>query len=149
MHIIVNVIIKNENKILMVQENWGNVKGMWNFPAGRLDENENVFDGAVREAKEETGYDVALTGLISIQNTVFNDRHVVHINFAAEVIGGEVGGYDPGEIAKVEYVDIDKLLAMSYTELRGGDIRKETINRVLEGKVLPLDAVSNFDFRDN
>lgn len=147
MHIVVNVIVKKDNKILMVQENWGNVKGMWNFPAGRLDEKENIFEGAIREAKEETGYDVKLTGLIGIQNAVYNDRHVIHFNFAAEVVGGEVGGFDPEEIAKVEYVDIDKLLAMPDTKLRGGDSRRETIKRIVEGKVLPLDAVSNFEFR--
>ena len=88
MKVIVNVLVKQDNKCLMVQENWGNVKGMWNFPAGHLDENENIFDGAIREAKEETGYDVKLTGFLGVQNSIFDNRHIIHVLFTAEIIGG-------------------------------------------------------------
>lgn len=146
MNIIVNVVVKQDSKILMVQENWGAVKGMWNFPAGRLDENENIFDGAVREAKEETGYDVKLTGLINIQNTVYDDRHVILVNFAAEIVGGDVD-FDIDEISEVKFIDANELLEMPDNVLRGGEPRRETIRKMIGGKVLPLDAISNFDFR--
>ncbi len=146
MKIIVNVVVKQDDKILMVQENWGNVKGMWNFPAGHLEENENIFDGAIREAKEETGFDVKLTGLVGVQNSIYNDRHVVHFNFSAEIIGGKVA-FDTNEIAKVEFIEAEKLLSMTDDELRGGDSRRETIKRVMSGNVMSLEAVTNFDFR--
>ena len=109
MNVIVNVIVKQDNKCLMVQENWVNVKGMWNFPAGHLDEGENIFAGAIREAKEETGYDVELTGLVNIQNVLYNNRHVILIMFEAKIIGGEIN-FDTNEIMNVEFVDIDKLI---------------------------------------
>lgn len=145
MQIVVNVVVKQENKILMVQENWGAVKGMWNFPAGHLDKNENMFDGAIREAKEETGYDVKLTGVVNIQNTVYNDRHVILINFSAEIVGGEVN-FHPEEIADVKFIEANELLNMSDSELRGGEPRRETIRRIMNGEVAPLDTISNFNF---
>ena len=148
MTIIVNVLTKKDNKVLMVQENWGNVKGMWNFPAGHLDENENIFDGAVREAKEETGYDVKLTGLVNIQNAVYDNRHVVHFVFAAEIVGGCIS-YDENEIMNVEFVDIDKLINMSDDELRGGDTRRESLQKFKNNEIYPLSVVSNFEFRTN
>lgn len=51
MNIIVNIVVKQDNKILMVQEGEGNSKGKWNFPAGHLEEGEDIFVGAIREAK--------------------------------------------------------------------------------------------------
>lgn len=146
MHIIVNVVIKQDNKILMVQENWGAVKGMWNFPAGHLDENENILEGAIREAKEETGFDVKLLGLIGIQNSVYHDRHVVHFNFSAEIVGGEEN-FHPDEISQIKFIEFGELLNMSDNELRGGDSRRETINRIINGNVYPLEILSAFDFR--
>ena len=146
MNVIVNVMVKQDNKCLMVQENWGDVKGMWNFPAGHLDEGENIFDGAIREAKEETGYDVELTGLVNIQNVLYNNRHVILIMFEAKIIGGEIN-FDTNEIMNVEFVDIDKLINMSDKELRGGETRRESLRKLKEGDVFPLSAVSNFDFR--
>ncbi len=146
MKVIVNVVVKQENKVLMVQEGWGDVKGMWNFPAGHLDEGENIFDGAIREAKEETGYDVKLTGFVQMQNSLYNNKHVIHVVFIAEIIGGEIV-IDEKEIMNVEFVDIDKLINMTDEQLRGGDSRRETLRKIKNGEVYPLSAVSNFDFR--
>lgn len=146
MKIIVGACAVKDNKVLMIQENWGDFKGMWNFPAGVLDEGENIFDGAVREAKEETGYDVKLTGFIDIKNCVFNDKHHILVNFKAEVVGGKVG-FDTEEIMNVEFLEMAKVLRMSDKELRGGDIGRSTIENLLENKVYPLDIISNFDFK--
>lgn len=37
--------------------------GKWQFPGGKLDENENPIDGAIRETKEETGLDIGINRL--------------------------------------------------------------------------------------
>ena len=147
MDIIVNTVVYKDNKVLMVQENWGKFVGMWNFPAGHLDEFENIFIGAIREAKEETGYDVCLTGFLGLQNVFYPNKHVILLNFLAEIVGGEIE-FDKDEIMNVEFVELDKLLNMSDSELRGGNARKEMIKRARDKKFLPLDAISNFDFRN-
>lgn len=36
------------------------IDGKWNFPGGHLEKKESVFEGACREALEETGYKVSL-----------------------------------------------------------------------------------------
>ena len=148
MKVIVNVIVKQDNKVLMVQEAFGDVKGMWNFPAGHLDEGENIFAGAIREAKEETGYDVRLTGFVNVQNSLYDNKHVIHIVFSAEIIGGEIS-YDSSEIMNVEFVEIDRLINMTDNELRGGDSRRESLMKIKNDEILPLSVVSNFDFRTN
>lgn len=146
MNIIVCVVVKQDNKILMVQEGEGRSKGKWNFPAGHLDENENILNGAIREAKEETGFDVKLTGLINMQNVVYDYRHILMVMFAAEIIGGELT-VNGKEIMNVKFIDIDEIMNMTDAELRCEVERKETINKFLNGDIYPLDMVSNYDYR--
>lgn len=146
--IIVNCIIQNGTKVLMVQENWGDVKGQWNFPAGQMDDDENIFEAAIREAKEETGYDVELTGLLDIQNSRYDDRNVLHVCFTAKVVGGDVH-FDISEIADCKFFEIEDVINMPDNLLRGTDSRRATLRKLQNNQVLPLSTITNFDFRTN
>ena len=66
MVVIVGGIIVKDNKVLLVQEAKKKCYGKWNIPAGRLELNESILSGAIREIKEETGCDVELTGILNI-----------------------------------------------------------------------------------
>lgn len=67
MDIVAGCIIKRDNKILMVQEAKEKYYGQWNFPAGHIEDGENMLEGAIREVKEETGCDVKLTGVLPMK----------------------------------------------------------------------------------
>jgi len=54
------VVIKQNNKYLLVQERMTSQYGLWNWPAGKVDVGETIEEAAIREGKEETGYDVEL-----------------------------------------------------------------------------------------
>ena len=60
MKIIIGGIIKKENKYLLVKEIKKECCGMYNIPAGHLEENESLEECAVRETAEETKRDVVL-----------------------------------------------------------------------------------------
>ena len=45
-------ILEKDGKFLLVQENQKICKGKWNVPAGGLDENESLMEGAKREIYE-------------------------------------------------------------------------------------------------
>ena len=66
--IVVGGVIEKDGKFLLVQEAKKPFSGQWNLPAGRLEIDESVFDGAKREIEEETGYKVELTGIVQISN---------------------------------------------------------------------------------
>lgn len=68
--ILVGGIIEQNGKYLLVQEAKEKCKGKWNIPAGHLEENETIIEGAKREILEETGYNVELTGLVQLSNKV-------------------------------------------------------------------------------
>ena len=68
MKVIVGGIIEKDGKYLLVQEAQEKAYKKWNFPAGHLEFNEGLKQGAIRDIKEETGCDVELDGVCCIAN---------------------------------------------------------------------------------
>jgi 8-oxo-dGTP diphosphatase len=60
--------------------------GLWVYPGGYVDRGESLEEAAVREAREEVGLDIRLTGLVNAYS--YPGRPVIVVVFAAEVIGG-------------------------------------------------------------
>ena len=71
--IIVGGVIEKDGKFLLVQEAQERCRGKWNIPAGHLDPNETVLEGAKREAFEECGCKVEITGVLQIGNRILED----------------------------------------------------------------------------
>ncbi len=94
-HVTVASIIVKDNKILLARRGTFNGKpmlefGKWGLPGGYLDRDENLVEGAKREAKEELGVDIAnlrLMHIIDNPNRPAEDRQNVAFNFIAEAIG--------------------------------------------------------------
>jgi len=61
--VVASVIIENDGRVLLQQRAMEPGKGLWTFPGGFLEVGERPEEGAVREAKEEVGLDVTLSGL--------------------------------------------------------------------------------------
>lgn len=72
--------------------------GLWAVPGGKQRFGERMADTAVREVKEETGLDVRLGGIIWVGDGIGDgdppDHHFTLIDFAAEVVGGELRAGD-------------------------------------------------------
>lgn len=91
--ITVDVILQNEdNEVLLIKRKNYPYKDYWAIPGGFLKYNESVEEAAVREMKEETGFDVELTRVVGVFSTPGRDPrgHVVTVCFLAEIIGGEL-----------------------------------------------------------
>lgn len=137
-NIIVGVCIKKEGKILMVQEARKKVYKMWNFPMGHLDAEETIFEGAKREVKEETGYEVELTSIISIQN--YPNKENIKITFNANIIDGDIS-YDKNEVLDVKWISIEELENMTSKELRAYNSSRDIIKDAKENKEYPLEII--------
>ncbi|PCL91578.1 NUDIX hydrolase [Paenibacillus lautus] len=98
---------KDKTKILMVKNH---KNGTWSLPGGGVEESETLDAAAIREAKEETGFDIKVHGVVAINEAILtkHDEHVVFITFRAEIIGGQQEITRPSEISHVEWVDIDR-----------------------------------------
>lgn len=138
MVIIAGCVIERNNKILMVQEAQKKAYKQWNFPAGHVDEFEKITDAAIREAFEETGCKVKLTGVLPIMTMHAKEETYFHVRFTAEIIEENIK-FDEQEILDVKWIDIDVLKNMSEKELRGYDTSINFIKYLEEKRVYPLE----------
>jgi 8-oxo-dGTP pyrophosphatase MutT (NUDIX family) len=106
------VVVDDEGRILM-QKRADN--GLWVLPGGGMDLTESVPQAAVREVKEETGYDVEVTGMVGLYTDA---RHIIaysdgevrrqfNICLTARVVGGALAISD--ESADVRWVSSDEI----------------------------------------
>lgn len=87
--IVAGCVIRKDGKYLLVQEKQAKVYGLWNIPAGYVDKGETVEQAAIREVKEESGFDVKLGSKVGIYHEGVG-KPVKHV-FKGEIVGGELG----------------------------------------------------------
>ena len=139
--IVVGVCIKSEkNEILMVQEAKDEIKGLYNIPAGKLDSSESILEGAIRETKEETGFDIKLDSILCIQ--YLEDKSILKIIFNATIISGSIS-FDKNEIMDVKWIPIEELELMTKNELRSYDSNINIIRNSKNNKFYSLDIIEN------
>jgi len=120
----IGVLIISDNKVLLVKhtENAHHLTDTYGLPAGRLERDESLEEGALRELFEETGLKVLKEDLV----------HLPHVFYADIPRKG-------GEIAHFKW---DVFVAKKFTgEIRESD---ETIPEWVElGKVSKLNLIAN------
>ena len=96
-------IIFDNEKVLLVKQNLGH----WSFPKGHVEKNENEFETAIRETKEETGLDVEIINDEKFRTKYSPEEGIMKdvIFFIAKVDGGAVQR-QVEEIAEVKWVPI-------------------------------------------
>ena len=139
MKVIVGGLIEKEGKYLLVQEAKKKCYEKWNFPAGHLDFNESLEQGAIREIKEETGCDVKLDGVCYVANRILEDDLFVMIVFNAKLINENIE-FDKEEILDVKWFDYDEIVNKMESMLRGNYVRTAVINQN-NNLVAPIDIV--------
>ena len=139
MVVIAGCVIVRDNKILMVKEAKKKCYGQWNFPAGHVDEGELITDAAIREAYEETGCRVKLTGVLPIGNAVLdNNETLIAVSFTADIIEENIK-FDENEILDVKWIDIEKVKNMTEQELRSYHRKIQYIKYLEDKKIYPLE----------
>lgn len=73
------ILIKKEDRFLLVQENGKHAHGLWNWPQGKVEYGETIEQAAVRETKEETGLNIKIIRPIGILKDTFSDTKELHI----------------------------------------------------------------------
>ncbi len=97
--ITVDAIIEREGEILLIKRKNEPFAGAWALPGGFVEYNESTEDAIIREAKEETGLDIAIETLLGVYSKPGRDPrgHVISICYVATAKGDEKGGTDASE----------------------------------------------------
>ena len=132
--IIVGGVVKKYNKYLLVQESQENCYGKWNIPAGHLDPNENVFEGAKREILEECGYNVEIEGIAEVANRVVPETEIFFVIFSTSIIDGDAK-CDSKEILDVKWYTYEEILNMRE-KLRSYDLIINAITAVENNDIM-------------
>jgi 8-oxo-dGTP pyrophosphatase MutT (NUDIX family) len=88
----VATVVVDGGRLLMVEESVGG-RLVLNQPAGHLEPDESLVDAALRETREETGWEVRLTAFVGayqwkapVQADGSGGRHYLRFAFAAEPV---------------------------------------------------------------
>lgn len=98
----------DDREILLPHWNESGMSG-WTLPGGGLEPGEHPADGAVREVKEETGYDVRLVSLLGVDSAQLpssgrGDRlQALRIMYRAEIVGGRMTAETDGSTDDVAW----------------------------------------------
>lgn len=87
---VVAAIITNNNQIFATQRGYGELKGGWEFPGGKIEEGETPKQALVREIQEELDTEIEVGELF---HTIEYDYLKFHLSmdcFICKVKGGEL-----------------------------------------------------------
>ena len=90
--VISSVVLKKDDKLLLVKERMESNEECWIFPGGGVEFGETIEDAAVREVKEELDLDVRIKELLGFKEAIFpkHGYHTVIFFFMAEPLNDEI-----------------------------------------------------------
>lgn len=138
-HIVVGAVVAKDDKFLLVQEAQPSCYGQWNLPAGHLEAQESLFEGAKREIKEESNCDVELTGICQIGNRKRVEDTFIGVIFVAEPTSFDIQP-QAGEILDVKWFTYDEILALG-NQIRNTDLLLGALDNYRKGLIAPLDLI--------
>ncbi|MEU0521939.1 NUDIX domain-containing protein [Streptosporangium sp. NPDC006007] len=132
----VSAVVVDDRGRILLQRRVDN--GLWALPGGGMDLTESVPQAAVREVREETGYDVEVTGLVGLYTDA---RHIIaysdgevrrqfNVCLTARLVGGTLAVSD--ESTDVRWVDREEIKTLPMH-----DTQRLRIEHFLDGAATP------------
>ena len=106
---VVAAVIAQDNKIFATQRGYGEFKGYWEFPGGKIEAGETCEQALVREIEEELNTKIEVGHKICSVNYDYPEFHLTMHCFAAKVIEGKLELLEHMDACWVSSNDIDKL----------------------------------------
>lgn len=120
------VVVVQDGAVLLAHWNEAGRTG-WTLPGGGMEDRESTEETAVREFREETGFDVALDGLLGVDThyTEASDRIVpgtgslrsVRVVYSGHITGGALTHEVDGTTDECRWVPLDDVAGLDTVSL--------------------------------
>ena len=87
---VVAAVIRHEDKIFATQRGYGEMKGGWEFPGGKIEEGETPQQALKREIEEELDSEIQVGDLIDTIEYDYPSFHLSMDCFWCEVVSGDL-----------------------------------------------------------
>lgn len=131
-------------KVLLIRRGNEPFKGMWAFPGGFLNPDENAMEGALRELKEETGMDAVPVEQFHTFSQPGRDprERIITVSFLSLVRMCEVSGGD--DASEASWFPVHDLPALAFDHelmftMAAKRLSENISFKVTESPVLPAD----------
>lgn len=125
-------VIVRDGLILLAHWNEQGRSG-WTLPGGGIEPGEDPVDAAVREIREETGYEASIERLLGIDSVVISPRdrlasstvalHALRIIYTATITGGKLIHELDGSTDEARWVDLEQVPDLDTVGLVGAGLR--------------------------
>ncbi|NIA24637.1 MAG: NUDIX domain-containing protein [Gammaproteobacteria bacterium] len=113
----VGVVIIRDGELLLIRRGRGANKGLWAVPGGKVRFGETLEAAAIREAREETGLEIALGDVVWVGDAIGPGDppawHFTLVDFLASVLGGTLRAGD--DAVEIEWVALEDVLERPVT----------------------------------
>ncbi len=110
---VVCAIFIKDGKVFAAQRDYGEFKGLWEFPGGKIEPGETPEQAIVREIKEELGTDISVKGFFMNERYEYATFVLDMDCFFADVSEGSLN-VEKGIHADEMWVKLDKSMGLSW-----------------------------------
>jgi len=112
---VVAAVIIKDNKILATQRGYGDFKGKWEFPGGKIEPNESKEEALIREIKEEMNADINVEKYLTTVDYDYDNFHLTMHTYICSLIN------DFEKVKHGEEFEHDNMIWLDKSELNSVD----------------------------
>lgn len=134
----IRLLIVEGGHMLLGQRASGPFTGKWALPEGFIEYDEDFLSAAIREARQETGLEIEIAGILNVVSAFLPQQHFISLFLLAHPVGGDIHLGD--DLLALDWFDLaDPLPEMAFAE------EMDTIHHYTGRCVaLPVDASYNW-----
>ena len=134
-------VIERGGRYLLVEEDHGGPFSLYNQPAGHLEPGERLTDAAVRETREEAGWQVAITDYLGLYIFTAADGLVFHSHtFVGLPLAHLDNALDKGVVA-AHWLTLDEIDDLHRAKRLRSPLVMQRIRDLRRGQCFTLDVI--------
>lgn len=115
---VVAAIIKENEKYFATQRGYGEFKGWWEFPGGKIENGESKEEALKREIREELATEIEIDRFITTVQFNYPEFHLIMHCFICHITAGQLQlleakaakWLDKNDLASVEWLPADRAI---------------------------------------